>query len=66
MKTQGYCKAIFVSDDIITGHLAEKLRDMIREFDMEVQVFRDRAEAENWLRKAMKKYHPELDTSDKN
>lgn len=53
------CKAIVVSDDIITEHLAEKLRDLIREFDMEVQVFKDRREAENWLRATVKKYHPE-------
>ena len=57
------CKAIVVSDDIITEHLADKLRDMIREFDMEVQVFKDRRQAETWIHEALKKHYPQLNHS---
>jgi hypothetical protein len=54
------CKAIVVSDDIITEHLAAKLRDMIQEFGMEVQLFKDREQAGIWIMDTLKKYHPEL------
>jgi len=54
------CKAIVVSDDIITEHLAAKLKDLIHEFDMEVQLFKDRDKADEWLLKTITKYYPGL------
>jgi hypothetical protein len=54
------CKAIVVSDDIITEHLAAKLKDLIYEFDMEVQIFKDREKADHWLLQTVTKYYPVL------
>ena len=57
------CKAIVVSDDIITAHLAEKLRDVIREFKIEVRIFRDPESARSWILERLKDHYPELNPS---
>ncbi len=48
------CKAIVVSDDLITEHVATKLRDLIRDFNMNVQLFKDRIKVDGWIRKIIK------------